>query len=352
MILLEPPSMEDVAGIRGVPARNASVLSSVRCTARIEFNADRVADIRALVPGIVRGISARHGQSVEEGAPLFTLESTLVGESQAKLQAARQRIRTARAQLARQRELRKAKIASQRQVEIALQELATAKGEARAAEGGLAMTGASEDGPLGRYVLKSPFGGVVVRRPAVIGQFASESYSLATIADTSTMWVLCDVPEDKAGRVAPDQRMFVTADGTDRTLEGVITWVASEVDPRTRTVIARAELANPDGTLRANQFARARIDTGVSLTAVAVPRAALQRIGRREVVFVRTRKGAYQPRVVRRSPVGDDDELVQVEGQVTEGEVVVTDGAVLLRTEIMPGSIGAGCCETGAAGAD
>ena len=36
---------------------------------------------------------------------------------------------------------------------------------------------------------------------------------------------------------------------------------------------------------------------------------------------------------------------VQLMLRVQQGDAVVTTGAVLLRTEIMPGSIGAGCCE-------
>jgi cobalt-zinc-cadmium efflux system membrane fusion protein len=62
----------------------------------------------------------------------------------------------------------------------------------------------------------------------------------------------------------------------------------------------------------------------------------------KEVVFVRTGEGVYEPRVVRRHGRG---ERVQVEGRVSAGDEVVTTGAVLLRTEVVPGSVGAGCCE-------
>src|SRR5690606_26916419 len=139
------------------------------------------------------------------------------------------------------------------------------------------------------------------------------------------------------------QHVTVQVDGADLPpLQGEITWIAAEVDPRTRTITARAEVPNPEGHLRANQFATARIETGTARAAVTVPRAAVQRVGDREVVFVRARPGVYQPRVVRRYGDGDS---VQVEGKIEDGEEVVTTGAVLLRTEIMPGSIGAGCCE-------
>jgi cobalt-zinc-cadmium efflux system membrane fusion protein len=67
------------------------------------------------------------------------------------------------------------------------------------------------------------------------------------------------------------------------------------------------------------------------------------------VVFVRTSGGAYHPKVVER--MGDGDPVL-IEGDVRAGDAVVTTGAVLLRTEIMPGSIGAGCCEVDLAGTE
>jgi cobalt-zinc-cadmium efflux system membrane fusion protein len=343
VVRLRTPDLEDAAGIRTTLAQGAEAAASVECTARIAFDADRVADVRALVPGVVRRVRAELGSAVDEGSPLFDLQSTHVGDVQATLQSARQRVRTARANLARQRDLRSSQIASAREVEVAEQELAAAKGEARAAEAALGMTGAPETGSSGRYTLVAPIAGTLVRRPAVVGVLATADTSLATVADTSVMWALFDVPETEASRVALGQRVEVTVDGArDGSFQGEITWISAEVDPRTRTVTARAEIANPSGLLRANQFGRARIETEAPRHAVAVPRDAVQRVMGKDVVFVRSARGTYQPRVVRRLSDGDS---VQVEGGVKEGDAVVTAGAILLRTEVTPGSIGAGCCE-------
>jgi membrane fusion protein, heavy metal efflux system len=343
VVRLRSPGIERSAGIRTARAERSQASATVECTARIAFDADRLADIRAIVPGIVRRIRAELGATVDRGAPLFELESTRVGEIQGALQTARERVRTAQANLARQRQLRADDIASARQVEVAEQELASAQAETRTAEATLRMAGAAQSTPSGRYTLSAPIAGTVVRRPAVVGLLATESESLATLADTSMMWALCDVPEAHASRVALGQRVVVRIDGRDDTpIAGELTWIAAEVDPRTRTVAGRAEVPNEDGHLRANQFARARIETGAPRTAVSVPRSAVQRVGEREVVFVRAGEGVYEPRVVRRF---GDGPSVQVEGRVQAGDAVVTTGAVLLRTEIMPGSIGAGCCE-------
>jgi len=343
VVRVRSPDIERSAGIQTAAADRSQASAAVECTARIAFDADKVADIRAIVPGIVRRVRAELGARVDRGAPLFELESTRVGEIQGALQTARERVRTAQANLARQRELRADDIASARQVEVAEQELATAQSEARTAEATLRMAGAAQATPSGRYTLSAPLAGTVVRRPAVVGLLATESESLATISDTSVMWALCDVPEAHASRVALGQRVVVSIDGSEAApIAGELTWIAAEVDPRTRTVAARAEVPNEGGRLRANQFARARIEAGAPRTAVSVPRAAVQRVGEREVVFVRTAQGVYEPRVVRRF---GDGPRVQVEGRIQAGDAVVTTGAVLLRTEIMPGSIGAGCCE-------
>jgi cobalt-zinc-cadmium efflux system membrane fusion protein len=341
--------LEKEVGIQTAAARPSDAVSVVECSARIEFNQERVADIRAIVPGIVRATKAPLGSAVAEGDPLFVLESTRVSEIQGGLQTAKERVRAAEANLRRQRELRKSDIASARQVELAERDLATAKSQAKAAEATLRMAGAARSAPSGRYTLRSPLAGTVVRRPAVVGLLATEETSLATIADTSVMWAICDVRESDAARVQKNQKIAVEVGGpSGAKLEGNVTWIAAEVDPRTRTVAVRAEIPNPDGRLRANQFARGFIQASAVGGAVSVPRAAIQRIEGREVVFVRTSAGTYAPRVVRRH---GDGAQVEVEGRLAAGELVVTTGAVLLRTEAMPGSIGAGCCEVDASGA-
>lgn len=343
VVRFKTPEIEKRAGLATVTARSAAAATSVECTATIAFDGDRVADVRAVVPGVVRRIRAELGERIERGAPLFDLESTRVGEIQGALLNARERARAAELNLARKRELQQSNIAPAREVEAAELEFATANAEVRTAQATLQMVGAGQAAPSGRYTLTAPIAGTVVRRPAVVGLLATESTSLAMIGDTSVMWALCDVSEADASRIALGQKMLVTTEGAlDTSFEGVITWIASEVDPRTRTVTARAEVSNPDGRLRANQFARARIEMAVQRMAVSVPRDAVQRVGEREVVFVRTAQGVYQPRVVQRFGGGDP---VQIEGNVRDGDAVVTTGAILLRTEIMPGSIGAGCCE-------
>jgi membrane fusion protein, heavy metal efflux system len=339
------PDIEAAAGIGTVTARRIeAAASSVVCTARLAFHGDRVAEIHASVPGIVRSVHVELGDRVERGAALFELESTRVTEIHADLQIGRERLRIAKVNVERKRKLRENDDVSGRDLELAEQDLATARAEVSAAQAALRMVGAARAGASGRYTLTAPIAGTVVRRPVVLG-IATDAASLATITDTSVMWALCDVAESDASRIALGQALHLSVDGDpESSFAGEITWIAAEVDPRTRTVTAQAEVPNPTGQLRANQFGRARIETSAPAAAVAVPRAAVQRVGDLDVVFVRVAQGVYEPRVVRRHG-GNENQVVQIEGRVVDGDAVVTTGAVLLRTEIMPGSIGAGCCE-------
>jgi cobalt-zinc-cadmium efflux system membrane fusion protein len=128
-----------------------------------------------------------------------------------------------------------------------------------------------------------------------------------------------------------------------REFESTLQYVAPLVDARTRTVRARARLANPDGALRANMFARARILVDARSSAALVPREAVQHANGVAVAFVAVSGHEY---VTRRVQVASSDgPILAVTEGLVPGESVVTEGAFLLMTETLKESIGAGCCD-------
>lgn len=350
-IRFRDPKLEERSGIAVVKATASKVEGAVKCAAQIQFDADKVADVRSATPGIVRALHVSIGETVKKGTPLFELESSLVGDIQGSFAIAREEQRIADLNLKRHQALLLDGATTKREVELAEQEVAVANVRARAAQAKLRIAGAPGTASSGRYTLYSPISGVVVRRPAMLGLLATEGTSLATVGDASAMWALCQVQEADASRIALGQEAHVVAnDGESQTMEGKVGWIAAEVEPRTRTVTARVEIPNPEGRLRANQFAEVSITTGASKASIAVPKDSVQRVSELDVIFVRAEGGVYEPRVVKR--IGENAEQAFVEGNLKAGEEVVTTGAVLLRTEIVPGSIGAGCCEIEGPGDD
>ncbi|CAM2007570.1 efflux RND transporter periplasmic adaptor subunit [Acanthopleuribacter pedis] len=335
------PEKEQEAGIGFLPIRRGDHDAVLEAPARIEFDANRVAEVRAVVPGLVQAIYISQGDRVEGTDPLFDLVSPEIGEIQAALRAATTKVRVKTQQLKRQQTLAARHIVGAWDVEQAEMALDVARAELAAAQTTLDAVGADAEGVPGYFTVRAPLSGIVVRREAGLGSHADLEHSLAKIVDTSHLWVLCELAERDGRRIRPGALLHFQGDD-GQSAQGRITWIAAEVDPVTRTIPVRAEIENPNGSLRAHQFGRARIILPHTRGTWMVPREAVQTIEGRDVVFVRREQGLYQPREVQRLGEGD---WVPVRGSLSAGDQVVTTGAVLLLTEMLPGSIGAGCCE-------
>src|SRR5262249_42753750 len=113
----------------------------------------------------------------------------------------------------------------------------------------------------------------------------------------------------------------------------------------TRTVQVRADLPNPGGLLRANTFGSGRILLREEKQAVVVPSEAVQWEGDCHVVFVRDKnfeaRGApkvFHTRTVR--PGARDGSVTEVIAGVLPGEMVVTRGSGVLRSELLKNNLG------------
>ena len=341
-VRFKSPEIARDAGIETVPAVEGMEGAGITATATLVADASHVAVVNPSAAGVVREILADLGNRVTRGSPLAVLESSAVGEERSRLQAARARAAVAEANHRRQSDLYERGVSALKEVEEARREWEAAKAEVAAASGALGMVGTAE-GEAGSYVLRAPIAGVVTRRTATVGTLVDLDDTLFEIMDTAVLWADIDVPEIHAPRVRPGQRVVLRVDGLPgREFRGTVEFVAPVIDPHTRTARARAALRNPDGALRANMYARARIlDPGAA--SVLVPRAALQQARGANLVFVQLAPDTYEARRVMAMPAADG--MVAIGSGVRPSERVVTTGSFLLKTETLKESIGAGCCE-------
>lgn len=331
-----------LAGIEVAKVEAKSSALQLSVTARIVYDATKVAEVNARSPGVVRAIRADVGTRVRAGSPLATIESATVGADQARLHAERSRVQVAEANFARVAQLQTEGITSQRNVLVARQELDAARAALLSVQSALGVVGTSDGGA--RYTMGAPIAGVVTRRSATIGRVVDTSEVLFEIVNTSAMWAEVDIPESELARVVVGRKVTITVDGLDnKAFEGSLDYVAPSVDPRTRTATGRVALANPDGLLRGNMFARAQLTVAGAGDRLVVPKDAVQRANSVQLVFVRVSQDAFEG---RRVEVGSSDGAdVEVRGRLQVGEEVATTGSFLLRTETLKGSIGAGCCD-------
>jgi cobalt-zinc-cadmium efflux system membrane fusion protein len=103
------------------------------------------------------------------------------------------------------------------------------------------------------------------------------------------------------------------------------------VDPGSRTIPVRLEVANADGRLRPGMSATVWLPVGDEGRLLAVPAASLQRLHEAWCVFLPRGEGRFEARRVGRGrDLGGEVEILS---GIAAGETVVVEGAFLLKAE-------------------
>ena len=353
IVRLASPEIARAAGLEFATVARRPLRRTLSCNAVVAYDGNHLARLASLVPGTIAAVHGDLGQRVAQGDPLVTVNSAQLGAAKAAYRQAQANVQLQERNHQRVSDLMDHGATSKRALLEAETRLAESRIEETRArqellslgfdETRLAAVAGGRDTGAG-LVVTAPFAGVVIGRDAVIGEVVDPSRTLMSVADVSRMWVDLDVRETDGVAIAPGQPMELRVDGLGGLVfTGVVTWVGNEVDPRTRLLRARAETPNPDGLLRANMFARAQIMVGDDRPALVVPAEAVQWDGCCNLVFVRQTETVFAPRKVRLGPAvaGVHEVLAGLDG----GEEIVTAGSFLLKTEILKGNLGAGCCE-------
>jgi membrane fusion protein (multidrug efflux system) len=147
------------------------------------------------------------------------------------------------------------------------------------------------------------------------------------------------VPEQDYGHLATGQEVLARVDAfAGKTFHGKISNIDARVDAATRSVLVRAEIANPDKRLMPGMFGHVDFATGEVAKAVTAPRTAVAFSLYGDSVFVVVpddpAKGFDGPLHVERRAVkvggAREDRIVLLEG-VAPGEKVVAEGQIKLQ---------------------
>ncbi|HIL81542.1 MAG: efflux RND transporter periplasmic adaptor subunit [Myxococcales bacterium] len=182
------------------------------------------------------------------------------------------------------------------------------------------------------YALKTMIDGVVIEKHVTLGEAVDANTQAFVVADLSTVWVDLDVYIRDLHRVKAGQTVLVEAIHGMPRAEGVISYVAPVVDPKTRTATARVVLENTIGLWHPGMFTVAKVLIGRSEVKSAVPKSAIYSMGNETVVFVVGSHG-YKPRPVTLGL--RDDYHAEVTGQIKPGENVVVAGGFTVKSELM-----------------
>jgi Cu(I)/Ag(I) efflux system membrane fusion protein len=148
----------------------------------------------------------------------------------------------------------------------------------------------------------------------------------------STVWVNAEVPEGLAAQVRPGNPVEARAPAlSGAVFKGKVSAILPEVNPATRTIKARVELANPAGQLVPGMFATVNFAPSTRKEVLLVPSEAVIQTGKRSVVVVAQSDGKFAPVDVE---VGlDSSGQTEIRKGLQAGQKVVVSGQFLVDSE-------------------
>ncbi|TWU63059.1 efflux RND transporter periplasmic adaptor subunit [Crateriforma conspicua] len=367
------------AGVDVEPVTRRTVIESIDAAGIVRYDATKLAQVSPPADGTVKRILVQIGQWVDQGQTLGIVDCAEAGRIKAELQAALSHEHFCRDNLRRLRPLAGSAVSGKRILD-AENQLQQARADVDDAAGRLANLGLPIDidhlrtleleaakmtvRRLGRpesneawpqdlsgsnlIVVTAPLQGVVTQLRTNVGEVVNRGNELFRVVDTRQVWLDLRVPAEQAEWVHLGQTVRYRPDGQDKTHEGQLTWISTDVDPTTRTVAVRAVLKNPDQSLRNESFGLGQVILRQEPDSIVVPETALQWDGDGHVVFVRDSRFFEKDRpkfFVTRSvrPGARQAGFVEIIAGVLPGEVVATKGSDVLRAQLLRGNLGAGC---------
>ena len=313
-----------------VAASERTELPQVHATGTVNPNVEKSIPVVSLASGRAVAIYAKLGDDVKKGQLLLKVLSNDIA---AAFETYKQAVADER--LA-QTQLQRAKLLYDRGA-ISLNDLQVAEDTEEKARVTVETSGQqirtlggdpSKDDPL--INIYSPATGTIVDQNIV--QSASvhspdNQPNLFTIADLSTVWVICDVYENDL----PAIKLGDTADlqlnaYPDRVFHGRISNIGKVLDPTIRSAKVRIVLANP-GIMRAGMFVTATFYGLHGRRYASVPSAAVLHLHDRDWVFVPIGNGQFRRTQVDGGKItgGDQD----VTSGISPGQQVVNDALAL-----------------------
>jgi len=187
--------------------------------------------------------------------------------------------------------------------------------------------------------LRSSMEGIVLERLATVGEFVEKGRVIATIGDNSQLWLLAEINERDLSLVKPGQEAeFTVLAYPERRFRGRIAQLGNQVEHDSRTLEARIEVDNREGLLKAGMFADVAITTTVLDQVLTIPDKAMQSDGEYQVVFVALGADRFEKRRVQ--PGVSHQERTQIISGLKAGEIVVSDGSFILKSELLKGQLG------------
>jgi len=304
-------------------------------TGSVSPDVSRNIPVISLASGRVVEIHARIGDAVTEGQLLMRIQSSDISQAFSDYRQALADEELASKQLERAELLYEKGAIAQKDVEVAEDAEVKTKVTVETTTEHLRLLGADVSQPSALIEIHAPVSGIIIEQnvTAAAGvKTLDNSPNLFTIADTSQVWIICDVYEDDLPTVHLGEYADIHLNAyPDRVLKGKVSNVSPILDPNIRTAKVRLELENPDNILRFGMFVTATFHGMEWHRSATVPAAAVLHLHDRDWVYIPADRGLFQRVEVvagKMLPGG----LQAIESGIKPGQQVVSRSLIFLGT--------------------
>ncbi|OGW84976.1 MAG: hypothetical protein A3A81_04395 [Omnitrophica bacterium RIFCSPLOWO2_01_FULL_45_10b] len=191
----------------------------------------------------------------------------------------------------------------------------------------------------GEEQILSPCHGIVISQYVKEGDAIDPLTSVVTIANPDLMRASFDVYEKDFGKIEMGQKVEITTTAyANQVFDGKVVFVSPRVDENTRTVKIRVDIENKDHFLKFGMSVNGNIRRESEEEFLVAPLEAIQEVENAKNVFVKINEETFEVRPVSVG-IKTDQEAAIAEGLV-EGEVIVTQGSFVLKSELLKGELG------------
>ena len=358
--LMKPAEGAGPALVKTIPVAKSKMTTAVNITGEVRMNENSAVHLSPRIPGVIRAVNVDIGAEVAKGDVLFTLDSVELGQALSDWEKNLAMAELSGKNFQREKSLYEKKVGAESDMIEAQMKHEEYQIALKASEQKLHVLGLTEedvakmdpnshDSLSGSLAVRAPMNGTIIEKHAVVGELVEPGKDTMILADLNSVWVWGGVYERDLGlvlnrKLADGIPVELSVPAYPETLfRGQMNYIGATMDEATRTIKVRTVIDNKDRRLRPGMFCQGRILITTDEEVLAIPKVALLSDEGVDFVFTHMKDDYYLRTNVKRGR--DFAEGIEILKGLAPGQMIVTEGAFVLKSDALRSKMGAGCAD-------
>lgn len=311
-----------------VPAKTEQVRSQLNFYGKIIADNNKLIEIFPVVGGNVTKVYVELGDFVKKGQLLATIQSTEVAGFEKDLDDATNDLIVAKNQLKVSTELFEGKLATEKDVLEAKNELEKAQSQLNRIQQTYKIYNLRKNAT---YEVRAPLSGFIIQKAINEGMLlrSDKSDNIFDIAQIDDVWAIANINESDISQVRLGvDATITTLSYPDKEFNGKVDKIYNIIDPATKAMQARVRLANKDFLLKPDMRATIKLSFEENKKMIAIPSSAIVFDKSKQFVMVfKDRNNIITQKVEVYKQTGD---TAYISSGLNEGDKVMTTNQLLV----------------------